>query len=304
LALPTFGETPLGKFVLPASHDSGMHMLDGNTAGSTPCNTLTQSLNIRDQLARGARYFDIRPVISGGIFKTGHYSKINVDEIDFETAQGGNGESIESIVNAINDFQRDKKELIILNLSHDWMTDEGNDKYRGLNQDEWNRLFEQLKGIDNLYHSESADAELIDLPLNAFISEHSAVVIVVESGGANLDGVHGQGFYKYDQLGPFNSYSDSDDLNTMVDDQLRKMHDEANNYFLLSFTLTQKVPGVFLCPAAPSIIDLADRANGALFSRILSESSKEAYPKLLYIDNFVSSDIIPLAMGINYKVRA
>jgi len=88
----------------------------------------------------------------------------------------------------------------------------------------------------------------------------------------------------------------------MVDDQLRKMHDEAGNYFLLSFTLTQKVPGVFLCPAAPSIIDLADRANGALFSRVLSESSKDAYPKLLFIDNLVSSDIIPLAMGINYKV--
>ena len=122
LALPTFGETPLGKFVLPASHDSGMHVLDGNTAGSTPCNTLTQSLNVRDQLARGARYFDIRPVISGGVFKTGHYSKINVDEIDFETAQGGNGESIESIIDAVNDFQHDKKELVILNLSHDWMT--------------------------------------------------------------------------------------------------------------------------------------------------------------------------------------
>ncbi|KAH7105391.1 PLC-like phosphodiesterase [Auriculariales sp. MPI-PUGE-AT-0066] len=278
LALPTFGDTPLGKFVLPASHDSGMSKLDGNTAGSTECNTLTQSFNVRDQLSRGARYFDIRPVISAGNYKAGHYSQISVDAIGLETAQGGNGESIDDMVNGINDFQKDKSELIILNLSHDFNTDVGNSEYRGLNQDEWNALFEKLKGINNLYVSEKEDTKLTDLPLKAFIGEHSAVVIVVESGGANLDGIRGKGFFTYDQLGPYNNYSDSDDLNSMVDDQLQKMRDHAGEYMLLSWTLTQKVPAVFLCPAAPSIRELGDKANAALFARILNESNKDAYP--------------------------
>lgn len=58
-SLDTFKDVQLGKFVLPASHDSGMHKLDGNTIGSQPCNTLTQTRSIRDQLAAGARYFDM-----------------------------------------------------------------------------------------------------------------------------------------------------------------------------------------------------------------------------------------------------
>ncbi|KZW03717.1 PLC-like phosphodiesterase [Exidia glandulosa HHB12029] len=301
-SLDAFKDVPLGKFVLPASHDSGMSKLDGKTIGATPCNTLTQTKPIRDQLAAGARYFDIRPVISAGNFKTGHYSKIDA----IKSWQGGNGQSIQEIIDDLNGFTKDKAEVVILNFSHDLNTDVGNSDYRPLNQDEWNNLYRQLAGINNLYTSPNADTDLTTLSLNTLIGGGKSAVILVFQPDAHditLDGRQGKGFFWYGQVNAWNSYSDSDDLNSMANDQIKKMHDQSGGYFLLSWTLTQKAAGALLCPAEPSILDLAQKANDAIFTQVLGAASKDAYPKLLYIDKFEDSNMIPLALAINYKVR-
>lgn len=301
-SLDAFRDVPLGQFVLPASHDSGMYQLDGTTIGSTPCNTLTQTGSIGSQLAAGARYFDIRPVISAGNYKTGHYSKIDA----INSWQGGNGEKIEDIINDINSFTQDKTELVILNFSHDLNTDVGNSDYRPFNQDEWNNLYNQLGGLNNLFVAPAADTDLRTLSLNTFIGNgKSAIVLVFQPDGhdISLNDRQGQGFFWYNQLDAYNSYSNSDNLDSMASDQLQKMHDQAGGYFLLSWTLTQQAAGAILCPAEPSILDLAQRANNALASQVLNAASKDAYPKLLLVDKADFSDIIPLALAINYKVR-
>jgi hypothetical protein len=59
-------------------------------------NVVTQGLNIGDQLRRGSRYFDIRPVVgNGGQYLTGHYG-LPSDKL------GANGESLGNIVNEVN----------------------------------------------------------------------------------------------------------------------------------------------------------------------------------------------------------
>lgn len=59
-------------------------------------------------------------MISGGKFKTGHYSEIST--VLVSTFQGGNGQSIEDIVDEVNEFTKDKAEIVILRLAHDLNT--------------------------------------------------------------------------------------------------------------------------------------------------------------------------------------
>ncbi|WP_224244333.1 hypothetical protein [Hyalangium gracile] len=66
------------------THDSGMSTLSSGTAFANAGNVITQTTSIFGQLTLGARYFDIRPVISGGQFSTGHYG--HVDQINSSDA--------------------------------------------------------------------------------------------------------------------------------------------------------------------------------------------------------------------------
>lgn len=78
----------LRQLCLPGSHDSGMSRKTGDTTFGKGALILTQTLSIKDQLYAGCRYFDIRPVITGGKWATGHYTRIE----QLNTWQGGNGE--------------------------------------------------------------------------------------------------------------------------------------------------------------------------------------------------------------------
>jgi hypothetical protein len=152
--MPTLQNNSLRQLCIPGSHDSGMSTLGAHTFFSRPCNTLTQTEDIAGQLLMGARYFDLRPVLSNGEFYTGHYSK----ELSI-TYQGGNGQSIASIIIDINTFMtglpelpsHSNAELVILNLSHDLNTDLGNASYAPFTQGDWDRLLLQMSTIENLF---------------------------------------------------------------------------------------------------------------------------------------------------------
>ena len=119
---------------MPGSHDAGMSTLTSGTAMGTRANVITQTQSIGGQLNAGSRYFDIRPVISAGQYVTGHYGRI--EQLGVVTWQGGNGQSIDSIISEINAFTACNQELIILRLSHDLNTDVGNEGYRSFTQHE------------------------------------------------------------------------------------------------------------------------------------------------------------------------
>ena len=298
--LNLLGDKPLKKICLTGSHDSGMSVFTSGTLGAFDCNTLTQSRNIQGQLTLGARYFDIRPVISGGQYYTGHYSHIkNL------TWQGANGQSIQSIIADINAFTSNNQELVVLNLSHSLNTDVGNNSYRPFTQSEWDNLFAQLSTLKNLYKvGDDPNIDLTSLTLNKFIQNSSAVVIIVEEC-VDLDNYQGQGFYLYKNFDVYNSYADTNDLPKMADDQLRKMKQQTGkSYFLLSWTLTQDNTQAATCflGTASSIKDLANQANQSLPRMLYPSVSSSEFPNIIYTDNIVNSDSAALAMAVNWTL--
>ncbi|THG95539.1 hypothetical protein EW026_g6133 [Hermanssonia centrifuga] len=300
LSLPTVGNKPLRQLVIPGSHDSGMSLIDGSTFfGDDADHVLTQTLSVGGQLANGARYFDLRPVISSGIFKTGHYSTLPV--VGY---QGANGESFSQIISEINAFTSVNAELIILNLSHDLNTDSG---YGSLTQANWNQLFQQLSGLSHLYVAPNPTTiDLSTLPLSQFIGQGSAAVIVLVDAGdttVTLGSYASRGFYNSTTQFPlFDSYANTNDLSTLESDQLTKLAQNRTSWnsseFLLSWTLTQQ-PIDFTQKDAPSIIDYANQANNDLFTALPPVINRNLFPNILYIDNFNRTDVTALAIGIN-----
>lgn len=296
--ISSLGSRPIRHLCIPGSHDSGMSIINGKTVFANPDNVLTQTVPIAQQLSLGARYFDLRPVVSDGQFKCGHYSKVDV-----VGWQGANGESFSQVIDEINTFTNNNKELVVLNLSHDRNTDDGRD-YRALNQDEWNRLFAQLSGIHDLFVAPDPTAvDLVNLPLNQFIGQNRAAVVIIiqpDDQYISLGDYATRGFYFYRQFNAYNSYSDSNDLSRMTQDQLDKMRAVRPNpngqLFLLSWTLTQDAGDIV---GGTSILDLAREANPAMFTALPPACNANTFPNILYIDNFAESNVTALAMAIN-----
>jgi hypothetical protein len=294
--LAKLGSKTLKQITIPGSHDAGMGVFRKGTAFSTAANTQTQRLTLGDQLRAGSRYFDLRPVISGGVYKAGHYSYIDA----LKSWQGGNGQTITEIIQQINAFTASNKELIILNLSHDYNTDLGNDSYRSFTQAEWDALFEQLAGLASLWVApgDPTTIDLTTIKLNNFIGGgRAAVVIIVEPSGIALGRWAMRGFYKYSQLNVYNDYSNTNNADTMSQDQLSKMalQKPQGTYFLLSWTLTQGADQVIV---GPSILSLANRANQLLYLKLMQGSTTKVFPNILYVDAF-TSQVTALAMALN-----
>ena len=305
------GDRRLKRICIPGSHDAGMSCIDNSTVfGGIEGLVITQSESIGGQLYSGARYFDIRPVIAGGRYKTGHYNNSS------GASDGANGQSIESIISEINQFMKNKRELIVLNLSHSLNTDLGFGSYRTFNQTEWNGLFSLLSGLEHRFVHTNLNVDLSELTLKEFISEHSSVVIIVEDDDADrpvgLGAYHGNGFYKYSSFNVYNQYSNTDEFSVMYRDQLNKMKNFYDNssihdkysMFLLSWTLTPNGP-------LDKIIGPANNANNLLTgytyptvkNSSVDPSSRLLYPNIVYIDNVIDGKAAVLSMAINNVLR-
>lgn len=298
-SLSVIGNRPLRSICMPGSHDAGMSVIEGKTAFVTNEDVLTQTGNIGSQLSFGSRYFDLRPVIASGVFKTGHYS-----EIEIVGWQGADGQAFSEIISELNAFTASNAELIVLNLSHDLNTDSG---YGTLTQSDWNNLFTQMLGINHLFIAPNpTSVDLTTMTVNQFIGGGNAAVLVIaqpSDSSITLGSFATQGFYTYGQYNAYNNYADTDDLDTMISDQLSKMRSirtsPTSQLFLLSWTLTQDAGDII---TDDSIIDLANKADAALDSNLSGAYTSTTYPNIIYIDNFSSSDATSLAMTINSSV--
>jgi hypothetical protein len=301
-SLGALGNRSLRQLCIPGSHDAGMSKLTiGGTIGANACNTLTQYMRIFQQLQRGVRFFDIRPVIARGEYYTGHYTGTALG------TEGGNGQSIASIIDDVNTYTAANQELVVLYFSHDMNTDVG---YRSFTQDEWNGLFTELMRLN--YRFEDPNPEKLDLTqltLQRFIGSQPRVVIVVEPK-IPLGTFATQGFYTVDPNFPVvNDYSNTNNLNTMLHDQLTKLWKDRPSpdapSFVLSWTLTQSPSDAVACflfhSTNNSILALAEKANPALYSEVLPVCNDQTYPNILYIDGVIRFDIAALAMAVNSK---
>ncbi|RKL08173.1 hypothetical protein BFJ68_g9520 [Fusarium oxysporum] len=307
--LATLGPRPLSQICMLGSHDSGMSFVSHSDipSGLIDDYVLCQATPVHGQLAYGARYFDIRPQISGGSFWTGHYTgKI-----------GARGESLASIISGVNSFLSQYPELVILNFSHTLQTDVGGD-WRTFNDNEWRRLLGELLKLENRYvvQDEKKAQDLSLIPLQDFIGNgRGAVVCVVENEGLDMRDFKNKGFYKPSQLNVYNQYSNTDDAVVMVSDQINKMKGHMptkdKQLFLLSWTLTQQAPSwngnlvdfatkvvAFLKP----IRVLAYTCNKELVTRLLPVVNNTSFPNVVYIDYVDNSDYTALVVAVNDKV--
>lgn len=295
------GNKKLNEICIAGSHDSGMSVKTSGTLGGFDCNTLTQSKNVLGQLMSGARYFDIRPVISAGKFLTGHYS-----HIADKSWQGANGQSIQSIIDDLNTFTQHNNELVVLNFSHSLNTDLGNNSYRAFNQDEWNKLFAELNSIDHLYVvNNNPDIDLTKETVSSFIQGKPAVILVLEESGISLGNYEGKGFFYYKNFDVYNSYADKNEVKPMAENQFKKMKEQSGkSYFLLSWTLTQDATQAATCflGTASSIKELADEANQQLASLLYPQVPSSGFPNIIYTDNILNSNAAAMAMAVNWKV--
>lgn len=306
--LSTLGNKTLRQLCLPGTHDAGMGTFVPGTAFAAPCNTVTQTSLLLGQLQLGARYFDIRPVIHGGQFFTGHYTELNIAGVN--TWQGANGQSMASVISDINTFTHDNPELVIVYLSHDLDTDVGNSQYAAFSQAQWDSLLTQMQ--ENISHLKVVLAgDISQLTLNEYIGDgQAAVIVVVDPSGSDIDisAFAAQGFYTPAQYAVYNEYSNTSDVNQMAVDQLAKMLAQRPSadspLFLLSWTLTQSTVQAATCGIGigQSIISLAKQANLVLAEKLLPACNASCFPNIIYIDNINAGvNVADIAMTINVK---
>jgi len=299
------GDMVLSKLCMPGSHDAGMSFLGTSNGLASTCNTVTQSYAIAQQLNYGIRYFDIRPVISAGIFKTGHY--------DYPGSNwGGNGQFLQSIMDDVNAFTATHNELVILKVSHTLFTDSG---YRDFTQGEWNSLFDTLvSGLRNIYSSGVQENRnlVTEIPLRSFICPEgrpqASVLIVVDCPDTVSinQSYENKGIFRLKAFKLTDNYSNTSDLEGMINDQINKMNNrQADACHLLSWTLTQSSHQMTTCCLDTedkiSIRGLARGSNERLFDRLLGACNPAHFPNIIYIDNVQSCAITALAMAVNTK---
>jgi hypothetical protein len=275
----------LKHITMPGSHDAGMSTFSPGTIGAHFANTQCQYLDFYQQLMHGSRYFDLRPVISNGRWVAGHYSEVA------DIWVGGNGQAISDIIKQINDFTRQYKELIIINLSHTLDTD--ND-YRDLTQDQWDDLFDTLKAINNRFTVPNPGREdFTNRVLGDFITDRASVFIFAGlPSGISLGAYANQGFYTGDNFPLYDSYSNTNNPSNMQSDQLQKVRTERNlvadasqrrdRFHLLSWTMTQQPEDVLNFDNA--IMNLAAEVFDDLVANAFNAFTPQSFPNVLFVD--------------------
>jgi len=289
-SLGSLGNRTLRHICMPGSHDAGMSSYSPGTVGANFENTQAQYLDLYNQLLYGSRYFDLRPVISNGQFVSGHYSELEGVWL------GGNGRSIADIINDINKFTAQYHELVIINLSHTLNTDSPDSDYTDLTQAEWNKLFDQLKGLNNrILDPKPGNTDYTTKVLNDFIADSPSVLIIAQlPNGISLGPYATQGFFSAANFPVFDSYSNSNNAGTMEADQLAKLKANRNvvadagarkdGFHLLSWTLTQQAEDVLNFDKA--IMNLGASVYDDLFDKAFNAFTPESFPNVLYVDAY------------------
>ena len=297
------GERNLRQICLPGSHDSGMALLSKKTLLASAATVVTQHRHVGDQLRLGIRCFDIRPVKWDGVLYCGHVGYTG----DFAKLQGGMGwqggmgESIDEVISQVNDFTNDNHELIILNISHDCDSD---NSYNGFHDDVWNNLLCKFDTLKYLY-SAKGKTDLSKIPMKTFIGGGQAAVILrFENGADKLGGRLGKGFFPSSCMPIFDQYANSDDPNTLMADQFKKLYEQRGNpddgMFCLGWALTMQ--GIRDATNF-NLLHWADLSmTPRLGTDILPKTSKTVYPNVIAVDGVQNTD--PVAISIAVNVRA
>ena len=298
------GSLELRDVVYPASHDSGMSILEHTdiSGGFTDNLVKTQAFSINEQLLCGCRYFDIRVDYDHDELVTYH-----------RTGPGGaNGEKLRDIFdNAVSFLKAHKQEFIMFKLSHIR-------SYPGHNKsDTINKLNDFLNGYTSVYFKDSKNTYSNNYLHTKKIDELRGKILILcdSSDFQNTNvinpskGIWGIAAENGDigeyQMFVFDKYSNTNDYEEMHDDQLRKLNEncqfnetnDVERLFLLSWTLTTM-------DTEKNIHDCAMEANSHLANTFKNEicnkySLKEHnFPIFVYLD-YIDSELCSTIIKYN-----
>jgi hypothetical protein len=282
---------------MPGTHHSGMSRFNRRSGLGLPSNTMAQELNVTMQLKFGVRWLDVRPSKTAGGWAAGHYS------FSHGNWHGGNGEWLDDIVDSLNRFTENNKELIIMKLDHGLNSDTFRGKKNArMTQEEWEQVMKKLERINYRVENRGHEVDLSRLQVSEFIQDHAAVIIVIDDrvyktkARVDLSAFADKGFFRRDQLPLYDKYAKTSNQNKMIKDQLTKMREQRfssdSSMFLLSWTLTQRLH---------SVIGNAKHANRALIELLWPAMSPLTYPNIIGVDAYPANrDLAALAMAINY----
>jgi hypothetical protein len=222
--------------------------------------------------------------------------------------QGADGQSIQSVIDDVNAFTASNQELVILYLSHTANTDTD---YSPFNNDEWNNLlYELYAGLNFLFQSDPSIPDITTLPLSTFIQSSAAVVVVVdESFDLNAYHYAGRGFFSKSQFPQTGSYTQTDNMDVMREDQYNKLLSSrtspSDEVFQLVWTQTltpleDTDPLDSIISRAAYIYPHLFEAGTAPHTGPLLWTNSNTYPNIILIDN-VQQDrfLTSLAIGIS-----
>lgn len=187
-----------------------------------------------------------------------------------------------------------------MKISHTLNTDNGPKNYTQFNQDEWNRLFEELKRIKaRIVNAVAGNDDLTQWPLNKFIGSDKAAVLIIanEIDNGVIGSYQREGIFSRDNFPSlFDSYANSNELGVMQEDQLRKLKENRNivpdekarkdGFFLLSWFLTlQGLENISSLPENSLLSISAGRTYTPLFE-MFNFFTPESFPNVLYLDGF------------------
>ena len=283
----------LDQLIMPGSHDTGMSELHHcNPPVGAGRYTQTQSESIGQQLASGARYFDIRVDYDHNKLVTYHRSG----------PFGCNGQDLQAILDQTRAFlSAHQTETAILKFSH---VRNYRDHNPTVTKQKINDLLNSYS--DLLYTNSTPDTNLAKVKL----ADARGKAILVFDYSQHIDPATGRFRYKDGDsiqssanLTVFDQYSNTPDYETMKTDQLAKWKAHAGlgqgYFFLLSWTLTANAKAIL---EGKSIKSLAKIANshlpGVLHDQIATAGAKK--PNIVYID-FLSSAICQDVIAYNFS---
>lgn len=298
----------LRQLCVPASHYSGMSIVSWKTGLASPWPIITQYNNAYDQLNNGVRYFDLRPTFHKSQWVSGHYTF--VDKLD--SWQGGDGESIQSIIDQVNRFTSENHyELIVISVSYVQITNDTGffdkfkrDDFRDPKADEWDNLLGRFETLQQRWSKASGD--LTQVPLKDFIGPfegpwRSAVVLIFDDGvkiGTRAGMFHNSAWQW-----------DASDWQKSENDRLNDFKTAASKPdakpYSYSGCHTQTDDEAIACTlgqSSKSVLNLSENPKNKLFTELFPACTESLYPCSLSMDAIDSSDLTALCLAINDRI--
>ena len=278
--ISVIGDLPLSEICIPASRNAGMYVRFSETPGGADDNDLFQTMSIYDQLRFGARMLDIRPTYHYGGWFCGHYTHTGA-AFGWGEWKGGDGASIEKVIEEINLFTSRNSELIIVNISLVFNMDEG----RKCNNAERDQLLNLLSNLNYLYTARNPmDIRLDRMRLREYIDGNQPCVLVVFADDAYLD------------LSPDHPAS-----RNFFHKQTRLPINERHICPKRDGEVQEPDPGFgsSLGSTSASVLTMNDTFVQTEFPVVLQDITSD-YPSTIVIDNVRNVDAITLSLATTY----